>query len=161
MSSLLAISNTENISRWYPITPAQLQTANNIVASVRVADEFGAIVKNHPIRLRIERRIGDPAATQEPIYFSNVEGWMSPTRALNPAGGTLLLQTNYSAACSGTVESAGPYGPPSVPGDKWNGTAQRGRITATVLGSGAVAPATTIVQLPFLRICSETYLGIF
>jgi hypothetical protein len=155
------ILNTENISRWYPVNPAQLQAANYIITKVGAKDQNGAWVKNHPVELTVDRNVAVSTARQITRYLTNVDGQMSLNGDQATSGSGYSLMTTFPGACTGTVIAKNNYGPPGTPRDHWNGTAQNGRVTIKLLGAVPISPASATGSLIFTRICSETYLGYY
>lgn len=152
----LSIDNTESISRWYPEFPPQLEAANYVTTKIGVKDINGFWVKNQPVTLKVQRDFFNDNTIQEVTGLkTNAEGKAS-TNALLPATGLpgIALTTNFTA-CTGGVMTELDYGPPGVPRDHWDGTAQQGTVTIALPGS---SPATQ-TSLNFIRICSETYRG--
>lgn len=156
------IVNTESISRWFPTTPPWLQAANYITSQrIGIKDANGAWVKNHPVRLTVQRNNGDSSTKQQTNYVTNHEGKAAINGVLNTAGTVYPITTNFSAGCSGAVLTATNYGPIATPRDHWNGTAQPGSVTVDVLGASPVISNSTSFTVQFTRICSETYLGYY
>ncbi len=151
------IENDESISRWFPTSQAMLHTANWVTARIGAKDQNGRWVKNHPVALNVKRFVGDPSAQQIVAGLkTNAEGKAAPNPVLptsGPAG--YALKTTYSAACSVPVETNNNYGPPGSPTDHYKGTAQKGEVAVGLTGA---SPASQIT-IPFLRMCTETYLG--
>lgn len=154
-----SITNTETISRWYPVTPAQLQAATYITTNVRAKDQNGAWVKNQPVELTVWRNKLGSSTRQVAVYYTNVDGAMSFNGDQATAGSGYQLVTTFPTQCSGTVIARNDYGPPGTPRDHWNGTAQDGSVQVRILDATPVSPLFNTFTEIFKRICSETYLG--
>lgn len=138
-------ANTENISRWYPISGA-IQVATYLTVTAKIKDAVGNFVPNEPV-------------TFDFVPNLNAPGTVQTLSGVTDEYGVLTVSATFPA-CSGTTISATNYGPPSTPGDKWNGTAQRGNVLVKVNGVNPPAGYQNQTNIPFTRICSETYLGI-
>lgn len=156
------IVNTESISRWFPTSTPWLQAANYITAQrIGVKDGNGAWVKNHPVRLTVQRFNSDSSSKQIATYTTNHEGKAAINGVLNTAGTVYPITTNFAAGCSGALLIGTNYGPIATPRDHWNGTAQPASVTAELLGAFPVVSNSTTFTVQFTRICSETYLGYY
>ncbi len=135
--------NTENISRWYPISGA-IQVATYLTVTAKIKDATGNFVPNEPVTFDFKPyNLG--AAVQTMSGVTDEYGFITVT-------------ANFPA-CTGPVESSNGYGGPGSPTDHWNGTAQRGSVTITVAGVNPPPGNSSTTVLPFTRICSETYQG--
>lgn len=162
LNSGFDIVNTENLSRWYPTNPPKLQVANYVTAQrIGVKDANGAWVKNHPVRLSLNRNTGSGVVTQIQNFITNHEGKAAVNGVLNTAGTDYPITTYFASGCTGTTTPANNYGPPGTPRDHWNGTAQNGSVYVELLGSYPFVTNTTDFVIQFTRICSETYLGYY
>lgn len=139
--SSYSLDNTETISRWYPVTPAQLQAATYITSYAQVTDSSGAPVKDQDITVTVNRNTSISGAVQASTLRTDNSGRISITTQMPACSGTVLAQKNY--------------GPPGSPADHWDGTAQR---AAVVFNLPDVVPAVSKTQI-FTRICKETYRG--
>jgi len=141
------ISNTETISRYYPASPIGLQVANYVDMVLVAKDGKGQVVKGQPVELTTQTNVQDSNSAQSVLYRTNINGKVSIRTTL--------------ASCLGAVESKTNYGPFGSPTDHWSGTAQYGSSLVQLIGAQPNAPATNYRQVPFVRICSETYLGYY
>lgn len=155
------ITNTENISRWYPTTTAMVQAANNIVTVAGVKDHNGAWVRNHPVQLTVQRFNSAPSTKQITTHKTNYWGKMAVNQALPASGSTTPVTTLFAAPCSGSVTTKNNYGPPGSPSDHWNGTAQTGSVNVLLQSAQPSTGNPSTLTFNFTRICSETYLGYY
>lgn len=137
------IENTETISRWYPVSPAQLQAATYITSTAQVTDSSGAPVRDQDITVTVNRNTSVNGSVQVSTLRTDNSGRISITTQMPACSGTVFVQNNY--------------GPPGSPTDHWDGTAQR---AAVVFNLPDVVPAETRTQI-FTRICKETYRGYY
>lgn len=136
--------NTENISRYYPISGA-IQVATYLTVTTKVKDATGNFVPNEPVTVEFRPNLNAPITVQTMIGVTDEYGFITMTGNFPACSGTTLSQSNY-----------GPFGSPT---DHWNGTAQRGNVTIKVVAINAPVGYGNQAVIPFTRICSETYLG--
>lgn len=135
-----SLTNTENISRWYPAS-GLLEVATSVTTNITVKDPNGSFLPGETVLIKVQANTGDPATIQTVQGVTDGNGSLSMTVPL--------------AACSGAVQTSNNYGPPGSPTDHYNGTAQDGVVIQT-LANTLNAPQT---KMSFKRICSERYLG--
>lgn len=150
------LENNEEISRWFPSDHPRLQVANWVGIRIGIKDLNGFWVKNQPVSMVTQHNILNTATRQIAADLkTNAEGKANVNNTLAAWGlPGYALKTTFPQ-CSGAVIHKYKYGAPGTPTDRYNGTAQNGRVTLSLPGS---YPETQL-DLSFLRICSETYLG--
>jgi hypothetical protein len=136
--------NTENISRYYPISGA-IQVATYLTVTAKIKDATGNFVPNEPVTFDFIPNLNVPSVIQTMTGVTDEYGFITMSASF--------------PACSGTTLSANNYGPFGSPTDHWNGTAQRGNVVVKVIGVNPPPGNSTQTTIPFTRMCSETYLG--
>ncbi|HEX5784128.1 MAG TPA: hypothetical protein VFY35_05315 [Burkholderiaceae bacterium] len=142
-ASAFGLSNTENISRWFPRS-GYLQAANYVGITAKVTSHSGNTIPDQPVVVRVFPDKGDRTAYQEYNLVTDVFGQIYLKAYLPSCSSNhLYYGTNYGA-----------YGS-SI---RWNGSAQYADVHL-ILPDTTPNPADStspIYLREFTRICSET-----